>query len=670
MATNVPHEPETSGKPEYGKPEKFTTLSDILRYRSITVLLAMTNFVDQRFPGEVIPGGMRRDYAHNINDSSALSWKKHMYQKLAASADVVCRDSEIVTMTLGQDNVVLGSVDEDFDDDDQVVLDMHNSDISERDRLSKAPPTQSSLQPLYPSNWTPDNAIIESPGLFFLQKTVGSESGKKRDMISKTDFSFGEHGDMFLKLLKQTYSLDDSKRNRYNLALEIYVFVNSSAAILGRLHNSTADRRKFAEYMTLSKETILDTLARSRNTSAQLSNHSSNIPLNAKECRAIQMQLELFSLLNTDIGPLKEWESAFDTNQPIMYDADGIFLYQHLLALVMKAVFDSMHALHECKTKHQTRYVEDVEVRHKPLLVKEMGREIDKAARKAAMSMRMMTFMKDRNRLGNVLEKHLNWLSQLFSERETTSDLHNTPQRAAEMNFSNDSLRAEDKYNNGIGTDLAQLNWGAAAIEFLDLSCLHICGISELARGFGNNFDPSVRAFVNTAKFKWVRHQQEHTDTKLTPLSAVLKSLKQTNHNGTKTSFDPNDIEDTIKPVIENHNPACFNTCKDYWDAEDIFSGKSHSEALMMSYADLKKNRDHVAIPSEEGTKPKQDYIRPPDRAITDQFNDTIKFLPVTKRCCPTCTAFIEYMENKQRYEIMQRFSGRNTGPKAVSLVD
>ena len=109
-----------------------------------------------------------------------------------------------------------------------------------------------------------------------------------------------------------------------------------------------------------------------------------------------------------------------------------------------------------------------------------------------------------------------------------------------------------------------------------------------------------MRAFVQAAKFEWVRHEQKHIDISVAPLSQVLESLSLPREDGTRSSMSIAEMEDIVKPIIQAKNKRRFQSRKDYWDAEDVFTGNVHCESLIMSYTDLKNNRNNVSLPAEE----------------------------------------------------------------------
>ncbi|KAF3031385.1 hypothetical protein E8E12_000908 [Didymella heteroderae] len=695
----------------YGDPAKFVDHARVLRYRSVTYLLELTNFVDQALSSKVQAGGTQRDYTDIKGSSPRRRKKVLLYRKLAACIDILCRHYEVVAMTLGPNNVLRGVSTEELEE--QMYMYTNNPETTENDRPEKGTPVKGRCQPILSTASTPLNEIPKSPGLLILQRTTGMKAGsRKGDQFPRTNFMLGDHGDMFLQMLRSTYTAqDDDSIKRSNYFLEIYVHLNCSAKILNRMKKGKMEPRFFFTFLTASSKSLNEKLATIPDSRTKLCKHADGITLNEKERRGM---LELFEMLdyvfskgdrNADLAPLKRWDDALQEDCPIQYDEDGFFTLQHLLVLIFQGAFDSMTALNGIKNKLQKERAKSPwsdTVGNANL--SEAGRELDGKAHEATVFMQMLARLKSNDRLREILRRHLEILGQFATHTgdskpkpgtgtavlatPTRSDVAAKPTSGGPstgssiptpaLNESKTSTPAQEKlaadisdketadddadrepehiyksdYDH-IDAHLGRGEWSAGCMKYLDLSCLHTCALLSLSRGVDQDFDVDVANFVKTAKFEWIRHQQTNVDTACMPLSQVLKTAKKQDDHGKEVTLTPEEIKDVVKPVIEAHNRWRFQDPKlDAWEDDGLFKGNVHCESLEMSYCDLQLTGYDAAVLPENALEHKEEYLRLPSRDIVEKFDSPIEILPVSKRCCPACHAFVLYMQNKYKKEI------------------
>lgn len=174
--------------------------------------------------------------------------------------------------------------------------------------------------------------------------------------------------------------------------------------------------------------------------------------------------------------------------------------------------------------------------------------------------------------------------------------------------------------------------------------CSHTCALSSLARGPGQRFDREIEAFVNSAKFEWIRHQEPDGDISCTPLTGILTTAKK-RADYRKLSLTSEETE-IVRSSIVASNSTRFNRNLDAWNDVNLFRGSMNPEALLLSYRDLSRTGyDRLKVPNEaldEGSCP-----RLPDLSIIEKFNSPLQMLPVSERGFPSCHAYIMYMQDK-----------------------
>lgn len=103
--TIAPSEPIESSV-VYGNPSEFVTHAQVLRFRAMTTLLELTNFVDDSSSAKRGHESTQDDYNDNMGVHVRKGTKMKRYWKLAAAVEILCRDEEVVALTLGRKNVL------------------------------------------------------------------------------------------------------------------------------------------------------------------------------------------------------------------------------------------------------------------------------------------------------------------------------------------------------------------------------------------------------------------------------------------------------------------------------------------------------------------------------------------------------------------------------------
>ena len=210
----------------YGDPSKFVTRAQILRFRTITTLLELTNFVDEPLPSKMDPGDTQLNHTHTTRVLVSTRMKMRIYRKLTAALVILCREDEIVVVTLDPKNTVRCVRTGGFEEQSE-------TGASHEPHCRATQSLDPTLDP-----------VIKSLRLLFLQTTTGLD-----------------HGNVFLRLLEETYTVkDDVTIATSDCILAIYVHLNCGTKIFKRIEAGTTKPYFFSGSSNSPSSEIIDKL--------------------------------------------------------------------------------------------------------------------------------------------------------------------------------------------------------------------------------------------------------------------------------------------------------------------------------------------------------------------------------------------------------------------------
>ncbi|KAF2799895.1 hypothetical protein K505DRAFT_320840 [Melanomma pulvis-pyrius CBS 109.77] len=678
---------------QFGRPDAFLSEEELLRFRTLTGILALTNNIDDSSSGQT-------------NIISTEDPKGQLYRKLAEFTDLLVRHNEVVAVLPsdrkgGLLRAIEMSHDENNESDDEredereeeeeedgtgpAVMFGGNPRDEDKGKTRSSNPRRVTLHTeITMANPLP---IEDYVGHWLIERTTGR---LKIRGFPQTDVSFSEHGATIVDLARKTYltSTDEEWKKAY-LKFSGYVLTASCAKINGRIARGDTTKRKFLGYL--------------KRTGAQLSEEvpaSSSIPLepvsghlfSTKQTYIIKQIIQHLKWMDISLGDLSDWDKALEREKPIHYDKEGRLVFQTLLALTMTALVDAARELSSekrsaqlYKCEHLSEWEEDPRSETFALFAEKLN------WRASTLSLWMGLFVSLKSALRALIKDHLAFLQKAYiikgfvkrsAEHPPSETSFPRPQFAASTSFYHDlepssdpteDLTEEliegvahtdlDKENyvgewEGIDANVTQNEWGKAALAYMDLISLHQVAITGLSRRRRpTSADDVKKVFLQKSRFEHIRCYQDDKDREWIPIENLLMDFEV--RSGERlTTRQIALVTDWIR--YHNFGKVKAGTLR----KTSSFSGTFHCETIIISLHLLAKNREDLVQNSADTTSAAGPEL--PSKPVTDRFLPAIEILPVSKRCCPACDALVAYLEFNQ--EELIRYPGSHSTWTAAAL--
>jgi hypothetical protein len=665
----------------FGRASDFLSEADLLRFRGLTTLLRATNSIDDRTQ----QGGLGVIHDNKNSKNNVL------YRRLAEFADLLVRHLEVVAVRSADKNGTLVQILTDCERDDDETSDNSPELDEERDaeighvyytanpdpetdkkKGNKKKGMENRVAPLLVEIIAKPAEPMDSAGAWLLKHTTGTKR-----KAPKTSITLDKHGSMLVSLITATHEASNSDaEGTTKTRLHNYVLLASIAKIRGRIIRGTAQHnRNLWEYLTKEFADVHSAPGTDK-----------DIPSNAKGMKIPEPLLRtiLASLKKSKTGLAPQLEPWLERPDDVAYTNDTRPLFQTFLRDLLIAVDAAL--LNLVNHKHE-RLMEKGKDKLSEEEVATAALELDYYAATASKWLRLLSALLDEVR--PVVQAHLSYLKDVFvitkvKEREKQRRELN----ASLLSDSADALSSEQlrqlssdpglyqssSSDGGLGDlesglektvigkketytadfeeiDSAglQQNWDLAALKYLDLICLHQKAVNSLGKNSGDRHDKTTRDFLRTTKFEYIRCFQDQADGNMMSMRNVMETLKFSSGD----EIGPDNIAE-IKAFIQKHErrkdkPVISDT---KWEDEKSFDGTFHCETLMLALQLLYKTQ---AARDEAGSDENSEhpYLQLPSKDIVDSFANPAKVLPVSKRCCPTCHALMNYVNENADEKIL-----------------
>ncbi|EXF78659.1 hypothetical protein CFIO01_03316 [Colletotrichum fioriniae PJ7] len=332
----------------------------------------------------------------------------------------------------------------------------------------------------------------------------------------------------------------------------------------------------------------------------------------------------------------------------LWYNATGRVIFHHIITRLLEGLARAVEELLMQKRECHRRKTD--------ILLGVGSREPDVARlQEAAERLSDWAHHLSELRLGfsKILPHHFKWLerelrrsdSDLLNEENATLDAESSSSDDTVEDFSG-ALEAEERLDTGnpeYSPDFAKLaelshdDWANGAVNYLRFVLRDISAHAELDR-LEICKEPNWREYMSNimrkGEFHLIEVIPEYDDHRMMSIRKLL--MEELGFAGEEDPEHPDPLGEILE-WINSENKSKNVTVGEYDFDSTYFSGGYHCESTMLCLQLLARERDNLSPASINSG------IVLPDKEVTDLFQDDIVIMPSSRLCCPSCMHLVQY---------------------------
>ncbi|KAF1927034.1 uncharacterized protein M421DRAFT_93600 [Didymella exigua CBS 183.55] len=561
----------------------------------------------------------------------------------------------------GDKSIVLGAFDQDDQNDDadnNTTPNVALTDNMRPDQRDNDPTLQVQYPPLFvKTKQTTCTDVEGSIGRWLLTKTV--DDIREVNDHPKTEVTFSDHVNNFIQLVKATHSSED--KNKAHKTLQHYVVLASTAKMYGQVKRGKERNlfkyiKKHGDEIHAAGEADIfhEVLRQAKLLNKSLSRKQTKIIADVIERLASSSAMSQHTLIDSkQRATIAETDTMTAELQDLKQDIDG----GNPIVYTVGSCRDQRRSEVAVSDDTETERNIESEVGRETLLG-DLSKILNALTQEASIWLRLFTILKEQ--LREYVVTSLGLIQTLFEL--TSSNLPQYPELPA-----------------GSTTPLPPKKSEISSSEKSDSS------ISEIEEGFektkidpDEDGEPSFLDAKEGVKMGDGRFDVIGPHFSALYGSRVFDELKEPDR--TRSENGRVDQEDQGRPLTDekfqkierwlDEKGYGFAKQKLYTTTSEnrSFTRTYHCETISMRLFLLATNRAKFVektVKANDGDYKNSQRILPP-KEVTDALLNTMNILPVSKRCCPTCDALVEFIRAGIKLDIL--YLGNYTIWSAIAL--